>query len=147
MYYLGGFGFYQRPRGFHFNGDMSFSHVLQVKGVELIAREYDLMVEKGGLGTVEFLSGQSSKHAERIRRVWKAFIYFVRAHKGPFWRTKDSIRQERMLDLACQIFPDGPPKDGCKWMRSDSEGAANFALLYEFLLGRSAPAPLTNLLK
>ena len=105
------------------------------------------MVAEDGLSATEFTDGLQDEERSRARDIWKSPIHFVCSHKEPFWKTKDTVGKSKMLDLACELFPNGPPKDGEKWMRLDGTGDAKFSDLFEFLLGRSVPTPLAVFLK
>ena len=63
--------------------------------------------------------------------------------KEPYWKTKDDKNEEKILRLACELFPLGPPQGGVKWKKLGTGECAKFSHLSDLLLGRSLPSPFT----
>ena len=96
-------------------------------------------------GTVsELARSLTPEEKEHGRNIWSAFIQHVLAHKGPFWKTKKPVKESKILDLACELFPTGPPQDGVKWKLLENNGSSKFAELAQLLIGRSVPLPLSK---
>ena len=110
--------------------------------------EYRTLIIDDGPTVQEYAKAMTDEDRARVREVWGCVIHFTRAHKGPFWHTKDKSDQKtKMLDLACELFPHGPPMEGQGWIRFCKEQALKLAAFSEYLFARSAPTPLSSFLK
>ena len=105
------------------------------------------MINKGGLTAADSADGMQDEERSRAMEISGRYVHFTLSRKGPFRKTKDGPRKSKMMDLACELFPRGPPKDGEEWMRLGGIGASKFSEFAEFLFGRSAPTPLSMFLK
>ena len=61
----------------------------------------------------------------------------------PYWKTKDDKNEEKILRLACELRQLVPPHGGVKWKKLGTGESAKFPHLFDLLLGRSLPTPLT----
>ena len=52
-------------------------------------------------------------------------------------------KQDCVLNLACELFPTGPPENGVRWKRLRRGGAPKFSEPFQLYLDRSAPTSLT----
>ena len=107
--------------------------------------EYKKLLAADGPTVDEYADYIGDEERIRVREIWERVIHFTRAHKGPFWYVKDLAgKKKRMLDLACELFPSGPPMQGKEWIKFGGEKALKLAELPRYLFARSVPTPLSS---
>ena len=89
----------------------------------------------------------AATEGEKLRgaAVWAEFIKFARARRGPYFSPTAGRTDDKLLRLACKLFPRGPPKEGGRCLPTRSSTETELADLYHQLLGRSVPTPLTRI--
>ena len=92
---------------------------------------------------LEHPAGNLISTQEVVRHVWEKLVEMV-INPGPFTQHDKTDRLSSIVNLACQLFPEGPPRSGYGWIRSKDCSAQDYCNLVLLLFQKTLQCPISS---